>query len=163
MAEFIQIEDETKKDKADKTQKTVKPSTQRRTKPAFMPCPAKQAVIQALISDRERVKENVCSVDQEVKIGLKDTALTALSSTFPDKHRRGELKGKLEKSACVNKYIDSRISGTFLNVLNDHLKFGVVYAFNWFDVWNNSCTAPTQIPNVNPNPPPQATENANPF
>lgn len=163
MAEFINIADETIKEKTEKTVKTSKPPPQRRSKPVFMPCPAKQSVIQALVNDREKQKVNVCSVDQEVKMGLKDTALTALSCTFPDKHRRGELKGKLEKSECVNKYIDSKISGTFLNVLNDHLKFGVVYAFNWIDVWSNSCNAPAQIPNANPNPPPKTSDNVNPF
>ena len=93
-------------------------------------------------------------VDNEIKTGLKSSILGVLSSTFPDKQKRIVMKDRLEKSNCVNKYIDTRMNDTFLNQLNDHLKFAVVYAYNWFDIYAGYGNTPQPTPNPNPNPNP---------
>lgn len=153
MAEFIEVENETKKPKSEASKKTAKPPPKRRGKTFNIPCPAHSEARATIALNRPEISR--CSVDGEVKGGLKETVITAMSSTFPDKQRRETLKEKLKSSQCINKYIDNRISDNFLNVLNDHLKFGVVYAYNWFDTYQSGGMAPVQTQAPNQNIPPK--------
>ena len=67
----------------------------------------------------------------ELKDNVKNMAIRGLA--LPAKQRASILQSKLSKSDYVNKYLNRYMILDNLAVMNDHVKFGLVYGFNLFE------------------------------
>jgi len=67
----------------------------------------------------------------ELKDNVKQVVLRGIS--MPAKQRAPILHAKLSKSDYINKYLNRYLIVDQLAVMNDHVKFGLVYGFNMLE------------------------------
>ena len=70
-------------------------------------------------------------IDSNIKTNIKDGILHGLS--IPAKHKKNLMYNNLKKSEYINKYLDNNVIIDKLEMLNNHIKFGLVYGVTFFE------------------------------
>jgi len=89
----------------------------------------------------------------ELKDNVKNVVLRAVS--MPAKQKAPLLHSKLSKSDYINRYLNKYLIVDQIAVMNDHLKFALVYGFNMLETM---MTDPSQIQQATKNTPPEQTD-----
>lgn len=108
-------------------------ATPRSKKPIAMNEPPKMQKFNSVISENvEPPKGYFYGVlPDELKDNVKNIVVRGLS--LPAKQRAPILQAKLSKSDYINKYLNRYLVVDQLAVMNDHVKFGLVYGFNMLE------------------------------
>lgn len=127
MTEVDPKEYKTETKKPEKTE--IKPKPIKRRKPIDLrPSNRMDAIMQARIQERRLQLENQVRqpVDPEVKTMLKNGVYSVLTFPHPKKEA---FKESLQESPYVEKFVDTKLNYSFINALNDNLKFALAYSY----------------------------------
>ena len=119
----------------------VKPKIVKSKKPMTINSPVKQQQQHRIIETDENNNYNFQGeIPNELTGGLKNIIIYGLS--YPCKNKK-KLAYNLHQSKYTNKYLDKYMSIDMISGLDDHTKFGMVYAMNFVDAF---LTPPEQAP-----------------
>lgn len=121
-------------------------ATPKSRKPIAMNEPPKMQKFNSVISENvEPPKGYFYGVlPDELKDNVKNIAIRGLS--LPAKQRAPLLQAKLLKSDYINRYLNRYLVVDQLAIMNDHVKFALVYGFNFLDTMTMDITPFLQKP-----------------
>ena len=117
-----------------------KPKIVKSKKPMTINSPVKKQQHRIIETDENNNYNFQGEIPNELTGGLKNIIIYGLS--FPCKNKK-KLAYNLHQSKYTNKYLDKYMSVDMISGLDDHTKFGMVYAMNFVDAF---LTPPEQAP-----------------
>ena len=118
----------------------VKPKIVKKSKPIAINSPVKKQQHRIIETDENNNYNFSGEIPVELTGGLKNVVIYGLS--YPCKNKK-KLAYNLHQSKYTNKYLDKYMSVDMISGLDDHTKFGMVYAMNFLDAF---LTPPEQAP-----------------
>ena len=119
----------------------VKPKIVKKSnKPIAINSPVKKQQHRIIETDENNNYNFSGEIPVELMGGLKNVVIYGLS--YPCKNKK-KLAYNLHQSKYTNKYLDKYMSVDMISGLDDHTKFGMVYAMNFVDAF---LTPPEQAP-----------------
>ena len=118
----------------------VKPKIVKSKKPIAINSPVKKQQHRIIETDENNNYNFSGEIPNELTGGLKNIIIYGLS--YPCKNKK-KLAYNLHQSKYTNKYLDKYMSIDMISGLDDHTKFGMVYAMNFVDAF---LTTPEQAP-----------------
>ena len=118
----------------------VKPKIVKKSKPVAINSPVKKQQHRIIETDENNNYNFSGEIPVELTGGLKNIIIYGLS--YPCKNKK-KLAYNLHQSKYTNKYLDKYMSVDMISGLDDHTKFGMVYAMNFLDAF---LTPPEQAP-----------------
>ena len=118
----------------------VKPKIVKKSKPIAINSPVKKQQHRIIETDENNNYNFSGEIPVELTGGLKNVVIYGLS--YPCKNKK-KLAYNLHQSKYTNKYLDKYMSVDMISGLDDHTKFGMVYAMNFLDAF---LTTPEQAP-----------------
>ena len=118
----------------------VKPKIVKSKKPIAINSPVKKQQHRIIETDENNNYNFSGEIPVELTGGLKNVVIYGLS--YPCKNKK-KLAYNLHQSKYTNKYLDKYMSVDMISGLDDHTKFGMVYAMNFVDAF---LTQPEQAP-----------------
>ena len=118
----------------------VKPKIVKKSKPIAINSPVKKQQHRIIETDENNNYNFSGEIPVELTGGLKNVVIYGLS--YPCKNKK-KLAYNLHQSKYTNKYLDKYMSVDMISGLDDHTKFGMVYAMNFVDAF---LTPPEQAP-----------------
>ena len=118
----------------------VKPKIVKKSKPIAINSPVKKQQHRIIETDENNNYNFSGEIPNELTGGLKNIIIYGLS--YPCKNKK-KLAYNLHQSKYTNKYLDKYMSVDMISGLDDHTKFGMVYAMNFLDAF---LTPPEQAP-----------------
>ena len=118
----------------------VKPKIVKKSKPVAINSPVKKQQHRIIETDENNNYNFSGEIPVELTGGLKNVVIYGLS--YPCKNKK-KLAYNLHQSKYTNKYLDKYMSVDMISGLDDHTKFGMVYAMNFLDAF---LTPPEQAP-----------------
>ena len=109
-------------------------------KPMTINSPVKKQQHRIIETDENNNYNFQGEIPNELTGGLKNIIIYGLS--YPCKNKK-KLAYNLHQSKYTNKYLDKYMSVDMISGLDDHTKFGMVYAMNFVDAF---LTPPEQAP-----------------
>ena len=109
-------------------------------KPMTINSPVKKQQHRIIETDENNNYNFQGEIPNELTGGLKNIIIYGLS--YPCKNKK-KLAYNLHQSKYINKYLDKYMSIDMISGLDDHTKFGMVYAMNFVDAF---LTPPEQAP-----------------
>ena len=118
----------------------VKQKIVKKSKPIAINSPVKKQQHRIIETDENNNYNFSGEIPVELTGGLKNVVIYGLS--YPCKNKK-KLAYNLHQSKYTNKYLDKYMSVDMISGLDDHTKFGMVYAMNFLDAF---LTPPEQAP-----------------
>ena len=118
----------------------VKIKSVKKSKPIAINSPVKKQQHRIIETDENNNYNFSGEIPVELTGGLKNVVIYGLS--YPCKNKK-KLAYNLHQSKYTNKYLDKYMSVDMISGLDDHTKFGMVYAMNFLDAF---LTPPEQAP-----------------
>ena len=118
----------------------VKIKSVKKSKPIAINSPVKKQQHRIIETDENNNYNFSGEIPVELTGGLKNVVIYGLS--YPCKNKK-KLAYNLHQSKYTNKYLDKYMSVDMISGLDDHTKFGMVYAMNFVDAF---LTPPEQAP-----------------
>ena len=118
----------------------VKIKSVKKSKPIAINSPVKKQQHRIIETDENNNYNFSGEIPVELTGGLKNVVIYGLS--YPCKNKK-KLAYNLHQSKYTNKYLDKYMSVDMISGLDDHTKFGMVYAMNFLDAF---LTTPEQAP-----------------
>ena len=118
----------------------VKIKSVKKSKPIAINSPVKKQQHRIIETDENNNYNFSGEIPVELTGGLKNIIIYGLS--YPCKNKK-KLAYNLHQSKYTNKYLDKYMSVDMISGLDDHTKFGMVYAMNFLDAF---LTPPEQAP-----------------
>ena len=118
----------------------VKIKIVKKSKPIAINSPVKKQQHRIIETDENNNYNFQGEIPNELTGGLKNIIIYGLS--YPCKNKK-KLAYNLHQSKYTNKYLDKYMSVDMISGLDDHTKFGMVYAMNFVDAF---LTQPEQAP-----------------
>ena len=118
----------------------VKIKSVKKSKPIAINSPVKKQQHRIIETDENNNYNFSGEIPLELTNGLKNVVIYGLS--YPCKNKK-KLAYNLHQSKYTNKYLDKYMSVDMISGLDDHTKFGMVYAMNFLDAF---LTPPEQAP-----------------
>ena len=118
----------------------VKPKIVKKSKPIAINSPVKKQQHRIIETEDTNNYNFSGEIPVELTGGLKNVVIYGLS--YPGKNKK-KLAYNLHQSKYTNKYLDKYMSVDMISGLDDHTKFGMVYAMNFVDAF---LTPPEQAP-----------------
>ena len=110
----------------------VKPKIDKKSKPIAINSPVKKQQHRIIETDENNNYNFSGEIPVELTGGLKNVVIYGLS--YPCKNKK-KLAYNLHQSKYTNKYLDKYMSVDMISGLDDHTKFGMVYAMNFVDAF----------------------------
>ena len=110
----------------------VKPKIVKKSKPIAINSPVKKQQHRIIETDENNNYNFSGEIPVELTGGLKNIIIYGLS--YPCKNKK-KLAYNLHQSKYTNKYLDKYMSVDMISGLDDHTKFGMVYAMNFLDAF----------------------------
>ena len=110
----------------------VKPKIVKKSKPIAINSPVKKQQHRIIETDENNNYNFSGEIPVELTGGLKNVVIYGLS--YPCKNKK-KLAYNLHQSKYTNKYLDKYMSVDMISGLDDHTKFGMVYAMNFVDAF----------------------------
>ena len=118
----------------------VKIKSVKKSKPIAINSPVKKQQHRIIETDENNNYNFSGEIPVELTGGLKNVVIYGLS--YPCKNKK-KLAYNFHQSKYTNKYLDKYMSVDMISGLDDHTKFGMVYAMNFLDAF---LTPPEQAP-----------------
>ena len=110
----------------------VKIKSVKKSKPIAINSPVKKQQHRIIETDENNNYNFSGEIPVELTGGLKNVVIYGLS--YPCKNKK-KLAYNLHQSKYTNKYLDKYMSVDMISGLDDHTKFGMVYAMNFLDAF----------------------------
>ena len=110
----------------------VKIKSVKKSKPIAINSPVKKQQHRIIETDENNNYNFSGEIPNELTGGLKNIIIYGLS--YPCKNKK-KLAYNLHQSKYTNKYLDKYMSVDMISGLDDHTKFGMVYAMNFLDAF----------------------------
>ena len=110
----------------------VKIKSVKKSKPIAINSPVKKQQHRIIETDENNNYNFSGEIPVELTGGLKNVVIYGLS--YPCKNKK-KLAYNLHQSKYTNKYLDKYMSVDMISGLDDHTKFGMVYAMNFVDAF----------------------------